>query len=128
MKNLILILSCLPLFLFAQHADAQAKSLTPTTEKTTYFKIPPSKELAKRLLPPPAKKYYDIMMAQNQPCNTCGEAKGKNGSSNDAPEGDFCINLQTSWGPVMRCFYNWGYCDTFTWYNIQLCYPYPSGW
>ena len=130
MKNLILILSCLPLFLFAHQADAQSKSLTPTKEKTTGFKIRPSKELAKRLLPPPDKKIYDAMVKAGncQPCSTKSTAKGKVGSTNDVPEAVVCIVLNTYWGPVLRCLYQGFYCDTFLNWNISFCYLYPSGW
>ena len=129
MKNLILILSCLPLFLFAQHADAQAKSLTPTTEKTTYFKIPPSKEIAKRLLPPDKKIYDAIVMAGNcQPCSTKSTAKGKNGSTNNSRGVTFCRTRDSAWGRVRTCYFNTQYCDTYLNWNITFCYDYPSGW
>lgn len=124
MKNLLLMLSCLPLFLFAQQADAQSKSFTTPTEKATYFKTPLTKEMAKRLLPPPDKKYYDSMTSGCQVC------KVKNNDQPGPAEIDpiFCITLQTDWGPVQRCFYNEGYCDTFLWFDLVFCSEYPDGW
>ena len=130
MKNFILILSCISFFCFAQQADAQFKNLTPTKEKTTGFKVPPSKEIAKRLLPPDKKIYDAMIMAGNcQPCSTKSTTtKGKNGSTNNSRGVTFCQQRNSAWGPVTTCYFDNRYCDTFTDWNITFCYPYPSGW
>ena len=138
MKNLIIIIvCCAPLFAFAQKQQVPAhisKAVVSTSvadhcecvqNKAVKFESRfNNKEEWKNI-----KRRLAAWSKANPP--TKADLKGRDLLAKST----FCITLSTSWGPVMRCFYTYSYCDFFLNYYatpwgdvLVFCYDYPSGW